>query len=210
MDSQPLMAGELPVYVVHWNAPEWVKSTTEAFLASTIPTRVTGSSTTGRQTCRWPSTRACASFRVAPTSVTRAVRTSVSPIGSRGTPISASSRCHDVQSRTGRVERLVGTAVDLGEYGVVAPRTGENVAGGPVLTAATGVAEVAWASGTCLLLRRGLIEAIGDFDEDFGSYGEDIDLCYRTRAAGWKVATVTGVRPRVRVRPTRGFGPRCT
>src|SRR5437870_3097977 len=35
------MQRELPVYVVHWNAPEWVASTCESFLASTIPVCVT-------------------------------------------------------------------------------------------------------------------------------------------------------------------------
>lgn len=45
-------------------------------------------------------------------------------------------------------------------------------------------------SGTCLLLRRALLEGIGGFDTRFGSYTEDTDLCLRAREAGWRVVTV--------------------
>jgi GT2 family glycosyltransferase len=59
--------------------------------------------------------------------------------------------------------------------------------------------EVKWASGTCLLLRRVCIEEIGGFDESFGSYGEDIDLCMRARGAGWRIGVVVDA-------PVRGQG----
>ena len=36
------------------------------------------------------------------------------------------------------------------------------------------------------LYRRGLFQSIGTFDEDFVSYYEDVDLCYRAQLAGWK------------------------
>ena len=41
--------------------------------------------------------------------------------------------------------------------------------------------------GFCLLVRRELIRTLGVFDEDFGrGYGEETDLHYRARAAGWR------------------------
>ena len=38
-----------------------------------------------------------------------------------------------------------------------------------------------------LFVRRTLFDVIGPWDEDFFLYGEDVDLCYRTKAAGYKI-----------------------
>ncbi len=42
-------------------------------------------------------------------------------------------------------------------------------------------------SGSCMFMRRSACEAVGGFDERFFMYGEDLDLCYRVREAGWEV-----------------------
>jgi N-acetylglucosaminyl-diphospho-decaprenol L-rhamnosyltransferase len=46
--------------------------------------------------------------------------------------------------------------------------------------------EVDWLSGCCLLARREALGAIGLLDESFFMYCEDMDWCYRAKAAGWK------------------------
>ena len=43
-----------------------------------------------------------------------------------------------------------------------------------------------WMLGAFLLLRRRMLDELGGFDEGFRLYGEDIDLCYRAKQAGWE------------------------
>ena len=53
--------------------------------------------------------------------------------------------------------------------------------------------EVGWLSAACLLCRREAFDQAGGFDERFFIYFEDIDLCVRMRAAGWKLLYVPAV-----------------
>ncbi|MDX2149902.1 MAG: glycosyltransferase family 2 protein [Bryobacteraceae bacterium] len=77
--------------------------------------------------------------------------------------------------------------------------------------------DVGWVSGCCMLLRR---EALQDrlFDEKFFLYGEDLELCQRILASGWKIVYSPGIRivhygggsrsrqtPEMRVRNLRGL-----
>lgn len=49
------------------------------------------------------------------------------------------------------------------------------------------VHEVHGVSGSCMLIRREVIDQIGYLDEQFFAYQEDADYCLRARKAGWKV-----------------------
>lgn len=42
-------------------------------------------------------------------------------------------------------------------------------------------------SGSCMLIRRNVIEQIGGLDENFFAFQEDTDFCRRARLAGWKI-----------------------
>lgn len=46
---------------------------------------------------------------------------------------------------------------------------------------------VAGVAGSCMLIRREVIERIGYLDERFFAYQEDADFCFRVRQAGWQV-----------------------
>ncbi|HSG40398.1 MAG TPA: glycosyltransferase family 2 protein [Thermoanaerobaculia bacterium] len=46
---------------------------------------------------------------------------------------------------------------------------------------------VPWVLGAAMAIRREAFEAIGGFDPSYFMYSEEIDLCYRFKAAGWEV-----------------------
>ncbi|NNE71635.1 MAG: glycosyltransferase family 2 protein [Rhodothermales bacterium] len=50
-------------------------------------------------------------------------------------------------------------------------------------------ADVFWATGAALLLRRSALETVGLLDEAFEFHMEEIDLCWRLRRAGYRVMT---------------------
>ena len=49
------------------------------------------------------------------------------------------------------------------------------------------VREVEVVTGCFMLIRQKAIQQVGTMDEQFFMYGEETDLCYRFRQAGWKV-----------------------
>jgi GT2 family glycosyltransferase len=46
---------------------------------------------------------------------------------------------------------------------------------------------VAGVSGSCMLIRREVVDQIGYLDERFFAYQEDADYCFRARQAGWEI-----------------------
>lgn len=50
--------------------------------------------------------------------------------------------------------------------------------------------EIFWASGTAILLRRNLLDIVGDLDEQLWMHMEEIDFCWRLHAAGYLVRSV--------------------
>ena len=47
--------------------------------------------------------------------------------------------------------------------------------------------EVDCLSGACIMARKDLLKKLGYFDENYFMYGEDVDLCYRIKEAGWQI-----------------------
>jgi len=55
--------------------------------------------------------------------------------------------------------------------------------------------EVDRLSGACLMVRREILDQVGLLDERFDpAYGEDTDLCYRIKKAGWRIYRLPGAR----------------
>ncbi len=46
--------------------------------------------------------------------------------------------------------------------------------------------EADWLLGAFLLMRRGMLDELGGWDEGYRHYVEDIDLAYRAMRAGWE------------------------
>jgi GT2 family glycosyltransferase len=55
-------------------------------------------------------------------------------------------------------------------------------------------------TAACLLIRRSVLDQIGLLDETYWMYGEDIDLCWRSKARGWR----TRYYPQVVVQHLKG------
>lgn len=47
--------------------------------------------------------------------------------------------------------------------------------------------DVDWITGACMLVRRSVIAQVGGFDEGYFMYSEELDLCRRIKAAGWRI-----------------------
>jgi N-acetylglucosaminyl-diphospho-decaprenol L-rhamnosyltransferase len=194
----------VPIYVMHWNAPDWLRSTVSSFLQLSTPTQVTVVDNGPYEPPLALDARVSVIRSGANIGYAGGANIGIKDWLARGGEFCIVA-CHDVALEAHALEQLLAAASVGVEYGVLAPEPAESVAAGPVISQSENVSEVAWASGTCLLLRRECIELVGLFDESFGSYGEDIDLCYRVRAAGWKVGVVSGVKARGRGSVNPGF-----
>ncbi len=124
----------------------------------------------------------------------------------------------DTEVRPGALTRLQAALEESPELGIVGPRllnpdgslqsaglrfpTRADLAAGAVpwgrrarLPGKAGrvvpeVIECDWMLGACLVIRRELLEQVGLLDEAYFMYGEEKDLCYRAKQAGWQVACV--------------------
>lgn len=50
--------------------------------------------------------------------------------------------------------------------------------------------EIFWAGGACFFIRAKVFNQLGGFDQDFFAHMEEIDLCWRSQRAGYKIAYV--------------------
>ena len=48
----------------------------------------------------------------------------------------------------------------------------------------------AFATGCAMMVRASLFSDVGNFDEQFFAYSEDVDFCFRARKKGWKIIHV--------------------
>ena len=76
----------------------------------------------------------------------------------------------------------------LGEEFMVATRLGEWVRPGyPSIMEADEIKSVDWIGSACLMLRREALNQVGLLDESYFIYGDEADLQYRLKKAGWEI-----------------------
>ena len=52
------------------------------------------------------------------------------------------------------------------------------------------ITSIFWATGACLMIRSDAFWSVGGFDDDFFAHMEEIDLCWRLKSRGYKIACI--------------------
>ena len=108
---------------------------------------------------------------------------------------------HDALPAPDAVERILAAVAERPRAGLACGDFGDGTT--PVVdpyfggiqvpaTVAEGWESAGYPHGTLLFARRGCLEDVGLFDEDYFAYCEEADLGLRARAAGWEVGLVRG------------------
>jgi GT2 family glycosyltransferase len=179
----------LSVYVVHWNAPEWCAASVRTILRSDVGVRVTVIDNGESELTVPPNVRVLhqATNRGYTGGANAALRDWLQRDGDQFCIIGS----HDLHVEPQTFSRLLAAAETYPDAGILGPHfTSEASEGGRILGERTGAEIREWISGTCLMIRRECAEAVGEFDERFGSYVEDADYCMRAADMGWKVLSV--------------------
>ena len=174
----------LPVYLVYFHAPDWLRSACASILTSDISVQLRVIDNSGDVPALDPAVRVIEAGG-------NLGFTGGANLALRDWMAGEAEFCvvgsHDLHVAPGTLALMRRALENDPELGIVGP----VLAHGPEMPEpSAGIAEVPWVSGTCMMLRRRCIEQIGLFDERYGSYAEDFDLCYRATRAGWRVALV--------------------
>lgn len=172
----------LPVYLVHYDRPEWVTSAAATFSGCDVRVLHNGGAEPAIPFVRMPGN----------TGYTGGANHALREWLAGDDPFVLVC-AHDCHAEPGAVARLLDVAARRTDYGVLTFETGpETGKGEQVLSRDDTVEEWEWVSGTALLLRREAVEQVGLLDPAFLSYVEDVDYCCRMRDAGWRVGVVLG------------------
>jgi GT2 family glycosyltransferase len=165
----------LPVYLIHWNAPEWCQSAVQSIEKSEPPVAVTVIDNGGAPLHLAARVLRQSENRGYTGGANAALRDWL-----EGDEPWAVIGSHDLHVEPHTFAAMLAAAAP--DVGIIGPSLALGSAGGR-----TSDGDVEWLSGTCLMIRRECAEQFGPFDERFGSYVEDVDYCFRARAAGWRL-----------------------
>lgn len=119
----------------------------------------------------------------------------------------------DTIVRPGSIEKLIETADNYPELGVVGPQLlnmdntlqkswgsfpslfseliGKNFRIRHAVASVPNAYEVDWVLGACMLVRSKTVRDVGQLDNDFFFYSEEIDWCFRIKKRNWKIWYIT-------------------
>ncbi len=208
-ETSGAVSGEpVPVVVVHHGRPDALGRTVDAFLAQTVPTRVTVvDNASARSPVPLPVTGSGERVEV----VSSAVNLGFGPganVGLRRWLRTGDGEWvvvapHDARPEPDTLERLLEAVSGQDRVGLVSADVGdgERPLVDPFLGAIGAPQEVAegfepgdYPHGTLLMARRSCLVDVGLFDERYFAYCEEADLGLRARRAGWQVGVVRGAR----------------
>ena len=76
----------------------------------------------------------------------------------------------------------------LWEEFLIATRIGELISPGyPAVVEGNEIRQVDWLTSACLMVRRAAFDQVGMLDEGYFIYGDEADLQYRLKKAGWEI-----------------------
>jgi N-acetylglucosaminyl-diphospho-decaprenol L-rhamnosyltransferase len=76
----------------------------------------------------------------------------------------------------------------LWEEFLIATRLGEKIRPGyPSVMIGNEIKSVDWMTSACLMVRRATLDEVGLLDEGYFIYGDEVDLQYRVKKAGWEI-----------------------
>jgi len=205
----------LPVYVIHWNAPQWCASSVRSLLSSTglnvLITVIDNGQEVGPPVAELLPLGV--RFIRNPRNVGYAGAANVAWRDASGQGAQYFAvLAHDVIVAPDCLYHLLVALASRPGHGIVGPVFYDADLKNPTSTGGlwtgygathriwlpTGsngeVLEADWLHGALLLIRTACLDQIRGFREDFFAYVEDVDVCLRARKAGWKVGVATKAR----------------
>jgi GT2 family glycosyltransferase len=172
-----------PVYVVHWNAADWCAATVESLAASTVPVDVTVVDNSSNYEGPGVVVRPGRNLGFA-----GAGNLALRSAANQGAEWCVLA-CHDALAAPDAVEQLL--AVRQSRYAVLGAVLDGAIPTWARSAAEDGVVPANSIIGTLMLLNVPAARAVGGFDERYGSYYEEVDLCHRLWIAGHRVGFAT-------------------
>ena len=186
----------LPVYLVHWQAPEWCAHAAASLLASheiQVELTVVDNGSRAEQPRLRDLVPDGTRVLVAPANLgyTGGANLALEDWLATRTDGYCLIGSHDLHVAPETMVTLVTTARRYPAFGILAPDLDWTR---PASREYTEVSPqpLGWVSGTAMLIGRQCALDVGRFDERFSSYVEDVDFCWRARLAGWRVGFVPG------------------